>query len=99
MYPTFQQCMMTIFTDMVEMFMEIFMDDFSVYRESFETCLCNLEKVLQWCEKKIELEKCHFMVNEGIVLGHKISRRRIGVERAKIEAIEKLNPPTSVKEI
>lgn len=99
---TFQRCMMAIFTDMVETFMEIFMDDISVYGESFETCLCNLGKVLQRCEEKnlvLNWEKCHFMVNEGIVLGHKISRRGIEVDRAKIEAIERLNPPTSVKGI
>ena len=46
--------------------------------------------VLNW-------EKCHFMVREGIVLGHRISGRGIEVDRAKIEIIEKLPPPTSVK--
>ena len=99
---TFQHCMMVIFTDMVQTFMEIFMDDFSVYGESFETYLCNLGKVLQRCEEKnlvLNWEKCHFMVNEGIVLGHKILRRGIEVDRAKIEAIERLNPPTSIKGI
>ena len=44
-------------------------------------------------------EKCHFMVREGIVLGHKISERGIEVDRAKIEVIEKLEPPTTVKGI
>ena len=48
--------------------------------------------VLNW-------EKCHFMVQEGIVLGHRISARVIEVNRAKIEAIEKLPPPSSVKGI
>ena len=99
---TFQRYMIAIFTDMVERFMEIFMDDISVYGESFETCLCNLRKVLQRCEEKnlvLYREKCHFMVNEGIVLGHKISTREIEVDRAKMEAIERLNPPTSVKGI
>ena len=48
--------------------------------------------VLNW-------EKCHFMVQEGIVLGHRISARGIEVDRAKIEAIEKLPPPSSVKGI
>ena len=36
--------------------------------------------VLNW-------EKCHFMVNEGIVLGHKISERGIEVDKAKVDAI------------
>ena len=44
-------------------------------------------------------EKCHFMVKEGIVLGHRISERGIEVDKAKIETIEKLPPPFSVKGI
>ena len=48
--------------------------------------------VLNW-------EKCHFMVKEGIVLGHRISERGIEVDRAKVETIEKLLPPSSVKGI
>ena len=43
---TFQRCMMSIFSDLVEEVMEIFMDDFSVYGSSFEDCLKNLETVL-----------------------------------------------------
>ncbi|XP_059310013.1 uncharacterized mitochondrial protein AtMg00860-like [Lycium ferocissimum] len=61
---TFQRCMMAIFTNMVENYME---------------------------------EKCHFMVREGIVLGHKVSSQGIEVDKAKIEAIEKLPPPVSVR--
>ena len=45
----FQRCMMSIFSDLVEELMEIFMDDFSVYGSSFEDCLKNLETVLQRC--------------------------------------------------
>jgi len=58
-----------------ENFMEVFMDDFSVYGSSFEACLENLCKVLARCEEKnliLNWEKCHFMVQEGIVLGHKV---------------------------
>ena len=44
-------------------------------------------------------EKHHFMVKEGIVLGHRISERGIEVDEAKIETIEKLPPPSSVKGI
>ena len=64
-----------ILFDLVEEVMEIFMDDFSVYGSSFEDCLKNLETVLQRCQDKnlaLNWEKCHFMVTEGIVLGHKI---------------------------
>ncbi|GJR81562.1 reverse transcriptase domain-containing protein [Tanacetum coccineum] len=68
---TFQQCMTTIFHDMVEDFLKVFMDDF--------------------------LEKCHFMVKEGIVLGHKILGSGIEVDKAKIDVIAKLPYPTNVK--
>nr|GEX36841.1 hypothetical protein [Tanacetum cinerariifolium] len=63
---TFQRCMMTIFHDMIEQTMEVFMDDFSVF---------------------------------GIVLGHKISKKGIEVDKAKIEVISKLPHPTTVKGI
>ena len=43
---TFQRCMMSMFSDLVEEVMEIFMDDFTVYESSFEQCLNNLETVL-----------------------------------------------------
>ncbi|WZY99804.1 hypothetical protein YC2023_072133 [Brassica napus] len=49
---TFQRCMMSIFTDMIEDFMEVFMDDFSVYGSDFKSCLDNLCKVLERCEEK-----------------------------------------------
>ncbi|XP_070057474.1 uncharacterized protein [Nicotiana tomentosiformis] len=74
---TFQQCMMAIFTDMVEEFLEVFMDDFSVMGDSFEEFLDNLDKVLVRCEETnlgLNWEKCHFMAEEGMVPGHKISK-------------------------
>ncbi|GJU04732.1 reverse transcriptase domain-containing protein [Tanacetum coccineum] len=92
--------MTTIFHDMVEDFMEVFMDDFSVFGNSFDCCLANLDRMLARCEETILVlnwEKCHFMVKEGIVLGHKISRAGIEVNRAKIDVIAKLPYPTNVK--
>ncbi|GJW06665.1 reverse transcriptase domain-containing protein [Tanacetum coccineum] len=47
---TFQRCMMSIFHDMIEKTMEVFMDDFSVFGNSFSMCLSNLEKMLKRCE-------------------------------------------------
>ena len=99
---TFQRCLMALFFDMVEKTIEIFMVDFSVLGNSFDNCLENLRSVLIRCEETnlvLNWEKCHFMVQEGIVLGHRISARGIEVDRAKIEAIEKLPPPSSVKGI
>nr|GEY25608.1 reverse transcriptase domain-containing protein [Tanacetum cinerariifolium] len=95
---TFQRCMMAIFHDMIEQTMEVFMDDFSVFENSFSTYLTNLEKMLKRCEDtKLALnwEKSHFMVKEGIVLGHKISKKGIEVDKAKIEVISKLPHPTT----
>jgi hypothetical protein len=94
--------MMSIFSDMIEKIMEVFMDDFTVYEKTFADYLENLDKVLQRYEEKhlvLNWEKCHFMVREGIVLGHKVFERGIEVDRAKIEIIEQLPPPTNVKGI
>ncbi|GJW68519.1 reverse transcriptase domain-containing protein [Tanacetum coccineum] len=80
--------------------MEVFMDDFSVFGSSFSTCLTHLEKMLKRCEDTnlaLNWEKSHFMVKEGIVLGHKISKSGIEVDRAKIDVIAKLPHPTTVK--
>lgn len=99
---TFQRCMMSIFSDMVEQSIEVFMDDFSVFGDSFDLCLNNLVLVLKRCVENnlvLNWEKYHFMVQEGIVLGHKVSAKGIEVDKAKIETIEKLPPPTSVKGI
>ncbi|GJU74302.1 reverse transcriptase domain-containing protein [Tanacetum coccineum] len=97
---TFQRCMMAIFHDMIEKTMEVFMDDFSVFGDSFDSCLSNLEKMLKRCEDTnlvLNWEKCHFMCREGIVLGHKISKAGIEVDRAKVDVIAKLPHPTTVK--
>ena len=99
---TFQRCMLSMFNDMVERIMEVYMDDITVYGGDFEECLTNLEAILQRCiEKNLVLnwEKFHFMVNQGIVLGHIISSRGIEVDKAKIELISKLPPLTNVKTI
>ena len=91
---------MAIFSNMVEKSIEVFMDDFSVIGSTFDYCLHNLTLVLKRCRETnlvLNWEKCHFMVREGIVLGHHISGRGIEVDRAKIEFIEKPPPPTLVK--
>nr|GEY93300.1 reverse transcriptase domain-containing protein [Tanacetum cinerariifolium] len=97
----YKRCMMAIFHDMIERTMEVFMDDFSVFGNSFSTCLTNLENMLKRCEDtKLALnwEKSHFMVKEGIVLGHKISKKGIEVDKAKIKVISKLPYPTTMLE-
>ncbi|GJU11864.1 reverse transcriptase domain-containing protein [Tanacetum coccineum] len=96
------RCMMAIFHDMIKKTMEVFMDDFLVFGNSFSTWLSNLEKILKRCEDTnlaLNSEKSHFMVKEGIVLGHKISKKGIEVDKAKIDVIVKLPHLTTIKGI
>ena len=93
---------MSMFSDLVEEVMEIFMDDFTVYGSIFEHCLNNLETVLQRCKDKqlaLNWEKFHFMVTEGIVLSHKISAMGLEVDQSKVSIIKTLGPLTTVKGI
>ena len=97
---TFQRCMNALFSDLVGKCLEIFMDDFSVFGESFENCLLNLTNVMKKCIKSnlvLSWEKSNFMVQEGVVLGHKVSRCGLEVDRAKIEVIQALPPPTTLR--
>ncbi|KAJ9561139.1 hypothetical protein OSB04_006299 [Centaurea solstitialis] len=97
---TFQRCMMAIFSNFIEKSMEVFMDDFSVHGSNFDECLDILSSILKRCHEVhlvLNWEKCHFMVTEGVVLGHIVSNRGIEVDRAKIAVIEGLPPPTNVK--
>nr|GEW86791.1 reverse transcriptase domain-containing protein [Tanacetum cinerariifolium] len=98
---TFQRCMLAIFHDMVEKTMKVFMKDFSVFRNSFENGISRVDKMLQRCEDTnlcLNWDNSHFMVKEGIVLGHKISKNEIEVDKAKVNVIAKLPHPTTVKE-
>jgi hypothetical protein len=99
---TFQRCMNAIFANYSEKIMDVFMIDFFVYGTSFNNCLYILNKVLQQCEDQylvLNWEKCHFMVSECIVLGHRVSGRGIEVEQEKIEATKKLPYPRDVRGI
>jgi len=78
------------------------MDDFTVYGSSFDACLYSLDIVLNRCIQSnlvLNFEKCHFMVEQGIVLGHIISRKGIEVDPAKISIISQLPYPSSVREV
>jgi len=97
---TFQRCMISIFTDLLEHCIEVFTDDFSVYGSSFNHCLYNIARVLERYEETnlvLNFEKCHFMVEQGIVLGHVVSKNGISIEPAKIDIISQLLYPSSVK--
>ena len=99
---TFQRCMMSMFSNLAEKVMEIFMDDFTAYGSSFEHCLHYLGIVLHRCQDKnlaLNWEICHFMVTEGIVLGHRISTVGLEVDQTKISIIKTLFPPPTIKGI
>lgn len=88
------------FSDMVQDFIEVFMDDFSLFGDSFSDCLSKLDQVLKRyieCNLTVSWEMSHFMVTEGIVLGHLVSVRGIEVDKAKLEVITKLPPPLSLR--
>ncbi|GJV26945.1 reverse transcriptase domain-containing protein [Tanacetum coccineum] len=99
---TFQRCMLAIFHDMIKESVEVFTDDFSVFGNSLDKCLNNLDKMLHRCKDAhlvLNLEYCHFMVKEGIVLGHKVSGAGLEVDKEKINVILKFPPPTNIKGI
>ena len=94
--------MMEIFSDMIKHILGIFMDDIFVFGDSYEGCLENLRRVLERCKEKnlvLNWEKCHFMVTQGIVLGHIVLRQRIEVDKAKVELISNLPTHKCVKDM
>ncbi|GKF00594.1 reverse transcriptase domain-containing protein [Tanacetum coccineum] len=99
---TFQRCMVAIFHDMIEKTMKVFMDDFLVFRDSFFSRFSHLVMMLERCKDTnlvLNWEKCYFMVKDGIVVGHKIYKNGIEVDKGKLDVISKLPPPITVKGI
>nr|GEW75825.1 reverse transcriptase domain-containing protein [Tanacetum cinerariifolium] len=94
--------MLAIFHDMIKDSVKVFMDDFFIFGNSFDSCLNNLDKMLQHCMDAhlvLNWEKCHFMVKEGIMLGHKVSKAGLERDKAKVNVISKLPSPTNIKGI
>ena len=94
--------MVSIFLDYVENIIEVFMDNFSVYGDSLDRCLEKLALVLKRCMETnlvLNWEKCHFMVEQGIVLGYVISSRGIEVDKSKIDIMHSLLPLTNMREV
>ena len=99
---TFQRCMTAIFSDFLGDNLEVFMDDFSVFGDDFDSCLAHLTKILEvYVRKQLVLswEKYHFMVQEGVVLGHLVSGKGLEVDKAKIEVIQNLPLPTTLRDL
>ena len=86
----FQRCMTVIFSNFLGDSLEVFMDDLFVFGDDFHSCLARLAKILEFCIMKrlvLSWEKSHFMVREGVVLGHLVSGKGLEVDKAKIEVI------------
>ena len=99
---TFQRCITAIFSDFLADSLEVFMDNFSVFRNNFKSCLAHLTKILEVCVRKrllLSWEKFHFMVREGVVLGHIVSGKGLEVDKAKREVIQNLRLPSIVKDL
>ena len=78
------------------------MDDLTVFGNSFNTCLDNLENFLERCKEKelvLNWEQCHFMTTSGIILGHIVSSKGIEVDKAKVKVISKLPSPKTIREV
>jgi len=67
------------------------MDDFTVYGDTYEQALNNLDRVLKRFKDhnlSLSYEKCFMMMQEGIMLGHHVSSQGIKVDPKKVEVIE-----------
>ena len=94
--------MLSIFVDLVNDCVEVYMDDFTVHGDTFEVARDNLEKVLNRCidtNLSLSHEKCHMLMIKGIVLGHLISSKGIQVDPKKIQIIQDLPIFTTQKDV
>jgi hypothetical protein len=99
---TFQRAILSIFNDLINEGLEVYMDDFTPYGDDFDQALNNMEKVLERCNASrlcLNHKKCHMMMTEGVVLGNYISADGIRVYPAKIEVILNLPTPHTQTEV
>nr|GEZ24161.1 reverse transcriptase domain-containing protein [Tanacetum cinerariifolium] len=84
--------------------MEVFMDDFSVFGNSFQTCLSHLENMLKWCEDTnlcLNWEKSHFPIKlfEGVYMARKpLTFSRLAIIDPSGDIMARTTLPRSVKE-
>eukprot|EP00253_Pinus_taeda_P015001 PITA_15001 len=98
----FQRAVLGIFSDLIHDCVEVYMDDFIVYGNTFEEALENLEKVLKRCKEtnpSFSHAKCFMMFTKGIVLGHHILGDGIKADKSKVEVISKLPIPNCQKDV
>ena len=93
---TFQHVVLGIFFDLIHDCVEMYMDDFIAYGNTFQEALDNLDKVQIRCQEtnlSLSHEKCKMLLTEGIVLGNHVSSQGINVDPAKIEVIVGIPSP------
>jgi len=88
---TFQRCMMIIFSNFITKIIEVLIDDFTLHDDTFDGCLYHLTLVLNF-------EKCHFMVDYGVVLRHVVPSKALKADNDKVDMIQSLPCATSVKD-
>jgi hypothetical protein len=99
---TFQRAVFGIFVDLIHDCVEVYMVDFTIYGNTYQEALDNLEKVLIRCQEmnlSLSHEKCKMLLIEGVVLGNHVSSKGIKVDPAKIEVIAKVPTPNTQKEV
>jgi hypothetical protein len=93
---------LSIFSDLINEGLEVYMDDFTPYGTDFDQALNNLEKIPERCIATricLSHEKCHMMMTKGVVLGHYVSADGITVDPTKIEVILNLPTPRTQTEV
>ena len=99
---TFQRAILSIFSDLINEGLEVYMDDFTPYGDDFDPALDTLENVLQRCIATrlcLSHEKYYMMMTKGLILGHYISAAGIQVDPAKIQIILLIPTPTTQTEV
>ena len=95
---TFQRAILSIFADLINDGLEVYMDDFTPYGDDFDPALDTLEKVLQRCIATrlcLSHKNFYMMMNEGLILGHYVSAAGIQVDPAKIQILLLIPTPTT----
>ena len=99
---TFQRSMTAIFSNFLGDSLEVFMNNFFVFENDFDNYLAHLAKILEVCVRKrlvLRSEKSHFMVREGVVLRHIVLGKGLEVDKAKIEVIQNLPLPATIRDL
>ena len=91
-----------LFFDFITKIMEVFVDDFTVDADSFDECLHHLTLVLRRSIETnlvLNFEGCHFVVEHGVVFGHIVSPKGIEVDKPKVDIIQSLRYPQSIRQV